>query len=66
MKSVGTFLVELPTKASTGITGFDEAAGGGWPRSRTKGLVSHWRCCLTRRRKGEKATGCTSGCWRAD
>src|ERR1035437_3545266 len=39
MKSVQSPLVKEPTKAPTGITGFDEIAGGGLPRGRTTLLV---------------------------
>ncbi len=39
MKSVRSITVPIPTKASTGITGFDEITGGGLPRARTTLLV---------------------------
>jgi circadian clock protein KaiC len=39
MKSVRSSLVKVPTKAPTGITGFDEMTGGGLPRGRTTLLV---------------------------
>lgn len=39
MKSVRSSLVKVPTKAPTGITGFDEITGGGLPRGRTTLLV---------------------------
>ena len=39
MKSVRSPLVKVPTKAPTGITGFDEITGGGLPRGRTTLLV---------------------------
>jgi circadian clock protein KaiC len=39
MKSVRSPLVKVPTKAPTGITGFDEMTGGGLPRGRTTLLV---------------------------
>ena len=35
MKSVQSHLVKAPTKAPTGITGFEEITGGGLPRGRT-------------------------------
>ena len=39
MKSVRSALVKVPTKAPTGIAGFDEITGGGLPRGRTTLLV---------------------------
>src|ERR1035437_5751764 len=39
MKSVQSPLVKAPTKAPTGIAGFDEITGGGLPRGRTTLLV---------------------------
>jgi len=39
MKSVRSPLVEVPTKAPTGIAGFDEITGGSLPRGRTTLLV---------------------------
>ncbi len=39
MKSVQSPLVKEPTKAPTGIAGFDEITGGGLPRGRTTLLV---------------------------
>jgi circadian clock protein KaiC len=39
MKSVRSPLVQVPTKAPTGIAGFDEITGGGLPRGRTTLLV---------------------------
>jgi circadian clock protein KaiC len=39
MKSVRSPLVKVPTKAPTGIAGFDEITGGGLPRGRTTLLV---------------------------
>ena len=39
MKSVRSPLVKVPTKAPTGITGFDEITGGGLPHGRTTLLV---------------------------
>ncbi len=39
MKSVQSLVVKVPTKAPTGITGFDEITGGGLPRGRTTLLV---------------------------
>ncbi len=39
MKSVRSPRVKVPTKAPTGITGFDEITGGGLPRGRTTLLV---------------------------
>jgi circadian clock protein KaiC len=39
LKSVRSPLVEVPTKARTGITGLDEITGGGLPRGRTTLLV---------------------------
>src|SRR4029077_7611901 len=39
MKSLRSSLVKMPTKAPTGITGFDEITGGGLPRGRTTLLV---------------------------
>ena len=39
MKSVRSPLVKTPTKAPTGIAGFDEITGGGLPRGRTTLLV---------------------------
>lgn len=39
MKSVRSPLVKVPSKAPTGITGFDEITGGGLPRGRTTLLV---------------------------
>jgi circadian clock protein KaiC len=35
MKSARSSLFKAPTKAPTGITGFDEITGGGLPRGRT-------------------------------
>jgi circadian clock protein KaiC len=39
MKSLRSPLVKVPTKAPTGIIGFDEITGGGLPRGRTTLLV---------------------------
>jgi circadian clock protein KaiC len=39
MKSVQSPLVKMPTKAPTGIAGFDEITGGGLPHGRTTLLV---------------------------
>jgi len=39
MKSVQSPLAKVPTKAPTGIAGFDEITGGGLPRGRTTLLV---------------------------
>jgi circadian clock protein KaiC len=39
MKPVRSTLVQVPGKAPTGITGFDEITGGGLPRGRTTLLV---------------------------
>ena len=39
MKSAKPSLMKAPTKAPTGITGFDEITGGGLPRGRTTLLV---------------------------
>jgi circadian clock protein KaiC len=39
MKSIRSPLVKVPTKAPTGIAGFDEITGGGLPRGRTTLLV---------------------------
>ena len=39
MKSVRAPLVKVPTKAPTGITGFDQITGGGLPLGRTTLLV---------------------------
>ena len=39
MKSVQSPLVKVPSKAPTGITGFDQITGGGLPRGRTTLLV---------------------------
>ena len=39
MKSVDSPIVNVPTKASTGISGFDEITGGGMPRGRTTVLT---------------------------
>lgn len=39
MKFVRSPLVKVPTKAPTGIGGFDEITGGGLPRGRTTLLV---------------------------
>lgn len=39
MKSVHSELAKVPTKAPTGIAGFDEITGGGLPRGRTTLLV---------------------------
>ena len=39
MKPVRSTLVPVPSKAPTGITGFDEITGGGLPRGRTTLLV---------------------------
>lgn len=35
MQAASTAIPGLPTKAPTGITGFDEITGGGLPRGRT-------------------------------
>ena len=35
MQSVRSPLVQVPTKAPTGIAGFDEITGGGLPRGHT-------------------------------
>ncbi|MGK2941939.1 MAG: ATPase domain-containing protein, partial [Immundisolibacter sp.] len=39
MKSVRSAVVTVPTKAPTGVTGFDDITGGGLPRGRTTLLV---------------------------
>src|SRR5580658_10430125 len=39
MKPVRSTLVQVPGKAPTGITGFDEITGGGLPRGRTTLLI---------------------------
>ena len=39
MKSVRTPSLKAPSKAPTGIAGFDEITGGGLPRGRTTLLV---------------------------
>ena len=39
MTSARASAAKLPVKASTGIAGFDEIAGGGLPRGRTTLLV---------------------------
>ena len=39
MTSVRFPLVKVPTKAPTGITGFDEITGAGLPRGRTTLLI---------------------------
>jgi circadian clock protein KaiC len=39
MKSIRSSVVKMPTKAPTGITGFDEITGGGLPRGRTTLVV---------------------------
>src|SRR5258706_5523594 len=39
MNSVRSSLVKVPTKAPTGVPGFDEITGGGLPRGRTTLLV---------------------------
>ena len=39
MKSVRSTPLKVPTKAPTGIIGFDEITGGGLPRGRTTLLV---------------------------
>lgn len=69
MKSVRSPLVKTPSKAPTGITGFDEIAGSGLPRGRATLLrfmllLSMWLGCAGAdavERPGAKSTAPSSG-----